>query len=94
MTSSPKITDADLANRFTYHAPKPAVAMTAEVAAGTVHTAVALPQTERYAAIRAKLEETAKFIRDMTPGSREQSLVITKLEEAMFWANASIARNE
>lgn len=26
------------------------------------------------------------------PMSREQSLAITKLEEAMFWANAAIAR--
>ena len=26
--------------------------------------------------------------------SRELSLAITKLEEAMFWANSSIARNE
>ena len=26
--------------------------------------------------------------------SREQSLAITKLEEAMFWANAAIARGD
>jgi hypothetical protein len=26
--------------------------------------------------------------------SREQSLAITKLEEAMFWANAAIARSD
>lgn len=29
-----------------------------------------------------------------TPKSREQSLAITKVEEAMFWANAAIARNQ
>lgn len=28
------------------------------------------------------------------PMSREQSLAITKLEEAMFWANAAIARGD
>ncbi|HVI77812.1 MAG TPA: hypothetical protein VM715_06545 [Candidatus Acidoferrum sp.] len=28
------------------------------------------------------------------PSTREQSLAITKLEEAMFWANAAIARGD
>ena len=27
------------------------------------------------------------------PATREQSTAITKLEEAMYWANAAIARN-
>lgn len=51
-------------------------------------------QQTRYADIRAKLLETAGFITERTPKSREQSLAMTKLEEAMFWANAAIARNE
>jgi len=35
----------------------------------------------------------AKNIINYCPDSRERSLALTKLEECMFWANASIARN-
>lgn len=51
-------------------------------------------QAERYAAIRAKILETAKFIRDNTPCCPDQSLAFGALDDAMFRANAAIARNE
>lgn len=51
-------------------------------------------QPERYEEIRSAAKELAKFIVVNTPSSREQSLAVTKLEEAVFWANAAIARNE
>jgi hypothetical protein len=51
-------------------------------------------QTERYSAIRDQAKKLAEKIVYSTPESREQSLAITKLEEAVMWANASIARNE
>lgn len=51
-------------------------------------------QVERYTQIRDKAKELATLIYDACPGSREQSLAITKIEEAVMWANASIARNE
>lgn len=51
-------------------------------------------QAERYQKIRAKLLEVALLIDEITPQSREQSLAFTNLEQAGFWANAAIARNE
>lgn len=51
-------------------------------------------QKERYQAIRDKAKELAYLIGDHGPDSVEQTLAIRKLEEAVMWANASIARNE
>ena len=51
-------------------------------------------QTERYVAIRNKAKELAELIEDCCPDSREKSLARTNLEQAVMWANASIARNE
>lgn len=51
-------------------------------------------QTARYEFLRAHAKDLALKIVEATPVSREQSLAITKLEEAVFWANAAIARNE
>lgn len=51
-------------------------------------------QHERYTAIRAKAKELAELFEDCCPDSREKSLAHTNLEQAVMWANASIARNE
>ena len=51
-------------------------------------------QPARYEAIRAKAKELAALIEAAVPESREKSLAFTKVEEACFWANAGIARNE
>jgi hypothetical protein len=40
------------------------------------------------------LEAADKIVEATGATSREQSLAITKLEEAMFWANAAIARSD
>lgn len=34
-----------------------------------------------------------KVLMDLLPAGREKSLVLTGIEETMFWANAAIARN-
>lgn len=51
-------------------------------------------QPERYERIRYKAKMLAAFINEKCPDSREKSLAMTKLEEAVMWANAAIARNE
>lgn len=51
-------------------------------------------QPQRYEEIRAKAMELAVFLLERCPESREFSLAMTNLEQAIMWANASIARNE
>lgn len=50
---------------------------------------------------KSKSEKTSDAIRCLAdtidlycPESREKSLALTHLEECMFWANASLARNQ
>lgn len=51
-------------------------------------------QKERYERIRNNAKSLAMLIDVACPESRERSLAMTKLEESVMWANASIARNE
>src|SRR5438132_7126505 len=51
-------------------------------------------QPARYTAIRDHAHDLAKFILENAPRSREQSLALTKLEEAAMWANAARAKGE
>ena len=51
-------------------------------------------QPRKYESIRNKAKEFAYLIEQICPNSRENSLALTKLEEAVFWANAGIARND
>ncbi len=51
-------------------------------------------QTEQYSFLRDVAKSLARQINDTCPESREKALALTKLEESVFWANASIARNE
>jgi hypothetical protein len=50
------------------------------------------PQAEAMQVIRDTLHAAADIICENVPHSRERSLAITKLEEAMFHANAGVAR--
>ncbi len=51
-------------------------------------------QPDRYVLIRENAFVLAQILMERCPPSREQSLALTKLEEVVMWANASIARNE
>jgi hypothetical protein len=51
-------------------------------------------QAVRYEDLRLEAKGLALRILGSCPPSRERSLALTKLEEAVMWANASIARNE
>lgn len=51
-------------------------------------------KNEKYKKIRDEGRKLAELIGELCPDSRERSLAWTKTEEAVMWANASIARNE
>lgn len=42
--------------------------------------------------VRSGCLKLAGLVTSVVPVGREQSLALTKIEEAMFWANAGIAR--
>lgn len=48
----------------------------------------------KFATIRDMAKGYAVAIKQLCPTGREQSLALTKLEEVVMWANASIARGE
>lgn len=50
-------------------------------------------QKKKYEEIRKLMLELAHALNALCPESREKSLSITNLEQAQFWANASIARH-
>jgi hypothetical protein len=47
-----------------------------------------------FTVIRGQAKEMAEAINNCTPYSREQSLALTHLEQAVMWANAAIARKD
>ncbi len=50
-------------------------------------------QVSLYGAIRDEAKDLAELVNRVCPESREKSLAMTKIEEAVMWANASIARS-
>lgn len=51
-------------------------------------------QPQRYEQIREAAKDLAKVVHAHCPESREKSLALTNLQQAVMWANAAIAINE
>lgn len=51
-------------------------------------------QANRYEEIRNSAKALAHVIQDSCPESREKALALTNMQQAVMWANASIAINE
>lgn len=49
---------------------------------------------KKHEEVRHSCYQLAQTLHRILPPSREAALVQTKIEEAMFWANAAIARNQ
>lgn len=65
-----------------------------ELANRFIHHPPTGTKPERHEAIRGEAYRLALVINEFCDDSREKRLAITKLEEAMFWSNAAIARRE
>lgn len=56
------------------------------------HPATTAEKRGEHGSVREACKLLGHFIDENVPPGREKSLALTKLEEAMFWANAAIAR--
>lgn len=57
------------------------------------HPATTNEKRNDHSSVREHCRLLAHFLNDSCPEGREKDLAITKLEEVMLWANASIARD-
>lgn len=57
------------------------------------HPATTEEKRNEHTSVRQGCRRLADDLNERLPEGREKSLAITHVEEAMFWANAAIARN-
>lgn len=60
----------------------------------TYHPPKNQSQIDRYEQIRELGGQMATALEDRCPGSPELTMAINMIDQAVMWANASIARNE
>jgi len=58
------------------------------------HPALTEERRTEHDRVRGMCGNLAWELDDMLPDGREKALVMTKLEEVMFWANAAVARQD
>ncbi|MFC6883462.1 DUF7681 family protein [Actinomadura yumaensis] len=56
------------------------------------HPATTDEKRDEHTSVRQACRRLADELNERLPDGREKSLAVTKVEEAMFWANASLAR--
>lgn len=56
------------------------------------HPASTAEKRGEHGSVREAHKALALFVDERVPDGREKALALTKIEEAMFWANAAIAR--
>ena len=56
------------------------------------HAATTDEKRDAHTSVRQLCRQLADALNDRLPDGREKSVAVTKLEEAMFWANAALAR--
>lgn len=56
------------------------------------HPATTDEKRDLHTSMRQACLKAAQAIDEQAPAGREKALAITKLEEAMMWANAAVAR--
>lgn len=56
------------------------------------HAAPSQEKRDAHSSVRQTLRRAADALNGQLPEGREKALAVTKLEEAMLWANAALAR--
>ncbi|MGC5398070.1 DUF7681 family protein [Streptomyces sp. DT20] len=56
------------------------------------HAATTQEKRDDHTSVRQACRRLADQINEQVPAGREQALALTAVEQAMFWANAAIAR--
>jgi hypothetical protein len=56
------------------------------------HPATDAEKRDAHGSVRNSLRTVAHYLAGVVPPGRERSLMLTHLEEAMFWGNAGLAR--
>jgi hypothetical protein len=56
------------------------------------HAATTTEKRDAHSSVRQACRRLADQINEQCPDGREKATALTKIEEAMFWANAALAR--